>query len=153
MSSNSAWHAISLHPSLNVKEYSLNAQQSTHMTLPGATTPSQSGPGIDSNKAYFASPKAPLLEPPPSYSWVSCLGHSLGEFYSSAEMQSAYYTAPADWTSICLCPIYKWNRSVWKAYVLDWNTRNHRTYITYAMLHCFNGISIFVIYSKPKPSL
>ena len=50
------------------------------------------------NKGRSAFPKAPvLLEASPSDCLVSYPGHSLERFYPSAEMQSVYFTAPADW--------------------------------------------------------
>ena len=70
------------------------------MTLSGATTPGQSGPGSDVNEEVlrvlqsFSIPGASL-----SYCLVSYAGHSLGESYPSAEMQSVYSTAPADWAT------------------------------------------------------
>ena len=38
-----------------------------------------------------------ITEVSPTDCLVSCTGHSLGESYSSAEMQSVYSMAPADW--------------------------------------------------------
>ena len=54
-------------------------------------------------KWYSAFPKAPaLLEPRPSDCLVSYPRHSLvgGGSYPSAEVQSVYFTAPADWASV-----------------------------------------------------
>ena len=59
-------------------------------TLSGATTPGQSGPGSDGNEGVLHIPHSSRLTgAPPS----DCLGHSLGESYSSAEKQSVYFTA------------------------------------------------------------
>ena len=72
--------------------------------LSGATTPGQSGPGSDGNEGILCIPQSS------SITWTSpsdCLAsypvHLLGGgLTSSAEMQSVYSTAPADWTSCIL---------------------------------------------------
>ena len=72
-------------------------------TLSGATTLGQSRPGIDGNKGVFSIPKNFIsTEASPSDCLMSYPGHSFGEgvSYPSAEMQSAYSTALADWTLI-----------------------------------------------------
>ena len=48
-------------------------------------------------KGYTAFPKAP-----PSDCRVSYAGHSLGQSYPCAKMQSVYSTAPADWAKCIL---------------------------------------------------
>ena len=49
-------------------------------------------------KGYSTFPEAPaLLEPHHQIVLVSYPGHSLGGSYPSAEKQSVYSTAPADW--------------------------------------------------------
>ena len=63
-------------------------------TLSGATTLGQSGPGSDGNKGVLHIPQISITEVSPSDYFVSYLGHSLGESYPSAEMQSVYYAAP-----------------------------------------------------------
>ena len=67
------------------------------MTLSGATTLDQSGPGSDDNKRE---PRIPQSSSITGASSPECLvsypGHSLGETYPSAEMQSVYSLAPAD---------------------------------------------------------
>ena len=64
------------------------------MTLSGATTPCQCGPGSDVNERVLRIP------PSSSNTWASPNpGHSLGESYCSAEMQSVYYATPAEWAS------------------------------------------------------
>ena len=64
------------------------------MTLSGATTLGQIGPRIDSNERVLCiSQSSSTTEASTSYS-----AHSLGEFYSCAEMQSVYSAAPVDWT-------------------------------------------------------
>ena len=65
-----------------------------------------------------------------------------GGAYLSAEMQSVYSTAPADWATVAykiytqwnketiqnwICLVYKSNRSVCKLLVLERNTWNHLT--------------------------
>ena len=56
--------------------------------------------GVIAMKEYYALPKAPDC-------LVSYPGHFLRESYPSAEMQSVYSTAPADWATI-----FK-NKAVW----------------------------------------
>ena len=67
------------------------------MTLSGATTPSQCGPGSDGNKGVLCIPQSSVItETSPSDCLVLYPKNSLGESYSSAKMQSVYSTAPAD---------------------------------------------------------
>ena len=67
-------------------------------TLSGATTPGQSGPGSDSNEGVLCIPESSSIT---GTSLSDCLvlysGHSLGESYSSVEMQSLGSIAPANW--------------------------------------------------------
>ena len=64
--------------------------------LSGATTPGQ----VDLWAMVLRIPQSSsITEASPSDSTVSYIGHSLGESYPSAEMQSVYSTAPADWAS------------------------------------------------------
>ena len=66
--------------------------------LLGAATPDQSGPGSDSNKRVLSIPQSSsITEALPSDCLVSYPGHSLRKFYPSAEVQSVYSAAPADW--------------------------------------------------------
>ena len=71
-----------------------------NITLSGATTPGQSGPGSDGNKGVLRIPQSYTIT---GALWsdflVSYLGHSLGESYFSAETQSVYSTAPNDWAT------------------------------------------------------
>ena len=72
------------------------------LVLSGTTTPGQSGPGSDGNEEIIRIPhKSSITGTSPLDCLVSYPGHSLGESYSSAEMQSVYSTAPADWV-ICI---------------------------------------------------
>ena len=48
----------------------------------------------------------------PSDGLVSYPGHTLGESYPSAETQSAYFTATADWVRIVICGYINENK-VW----------------------------------------
>ena len=67
-------------------------------TLLDATAPSQSGPESDGNERVPHIPQSPSITgASPSYFLVSYPGHLLGECYPSAEMQSVYSAAPADW--------------------------------------------------------
>ena len=79
-------------------------------TLSGATTPGQSGTPHSSKLQHFWSLTVRLL------SVIS--GHSLGDSYSSAKMQSVYSTAPADWA------ISKWSRNIEKTVYLIRNCIN-----------------------------
>ena len=63
-------------------------------TLSGATTLGQSGPGSDGNEGVLHIPQSSnITGASPSDFLVSYRGHSSGEFYPSAEKQSA---PPAD---------------------------------------------------------
>ena len=72
------------------------------MALSGATTPDQSGPGSDGNEGVLRIP--PKLQ----HCWnltirlFSVISRTLvgGMSYPSAEKQSVYSTAPADWASV-----------------------------------------------------
>ena len=66
--------------------------------MSGATTPGQSGPGSNGNKGVLRIPQSSSITgTSPSDCLVSYPGHSLGGgSYPSAEIQSAYSTAPAD---------------------------------------------------------
>ena len=68
--------------------------------IPGATTSGQSGPGSNDNKgAHRVAQRSNITEASPS----DCLGsypeHSLGECYSTVEMQLVHSTASADWAT------------------------------------------------------
>ena len=65
-----------------------------------ATTPGQSGPGSNDNEeALRISQSSSIAGTSPSHCLVSrTLGVCVGGSYLSAEMQSVYSTAPADWT-------------------------------------------------------
>ena len=63
-------------------------------TLSGATTPNQSGPGSDGNKGALRIPQSSSITETSS---SDCLVSYLGQL--SAEKQSVYSTAPADWVS------------------------------------------------------
>ena len=64
----------------------------------GATTLGQSGPGNNGNEGVLCIPQGPSITgTSPSDCLVSYAGHSLGGSYPSAEVQSVYSTAPADW--------------------------------------------------------
>ena len=73
-------------------------------TLSGATTPGQSGLGRDGNEDVLHIPQSSsIIGTSPSGCLVSYPGHSLRGSYSSAEKQSVYSIAPADWESARLC--------------------------------------------------
>ena len=66
--------------------------------LSGVTTPDQSGPESNGNEGALHIPQSS------SNTWTKsdCLflypGHSFGESYPSAEMQTMYSAVPANWT-------------------------------------------------------
>ena len=67
-------------------------------TLSGATTPGQSGSGNNGNEGIFYIPQSSVITgASPSNCLVSYSRLSLKESYFSAEMQSVYSTAPANW--------------------------------------------------------
>ena len=71
------------------------------MALSGATTPGQSGSGSDGNEGVLRIPQSSSTAgTSPSDCLVSYPGHSLRGSYPSAEVQSVYFTAPADWANI-----------------------------------------------------
>ena len=65
-------------------------------TLSGVTTPGQSGPGSDGNEGIHSDGSS-ITGTSPLDCLVSFTGHSWGkELYPFAEVQSVYFTAPAD---------------------------------------------------------
>ena len=68
------------------------------MNLFGVTTPGQKRPGNDGDKVVHRIPQSSSIT---GISWSDCLvsypGHSLGESYRYALMQSVYSGAVADW--------------------------------------------------------
>ena len=69
-----------------------------YRTLSGATTADQRRPGSDGNEGVLHIPQSSNISgASPSDCLLSYSGHSLEESYPSAEMQSVYSTAPADW--------------------------------------------------------
>ena len=69
-------------------------------TLSGATTTSQSGPESDGNEEILRIPQSSSITGiSPSDYLVSYPGHSLGESYPPAEMQSVYSTTPINWAN------------------------------------------------------
>ena len=71
-------------------------------TLSGATTPGQSGAGSIGNEGVLCIPQnSSITGASPLDCLMSYPGHSLEEkSYPSAEKQSVYSTAPADWASV-----------------------------------------------------
>ena len=67
--------------------------------------PGQSGPGSDGNEGVLRIPQSSSTAgTSPSDCLVSYPGHFLVGSYPSAEVQSVYSTAPADWASANLKP-------------------------------------------------
>ena len=72
-----------------------------YTTLSGATTPGQSGLGIDVNEGIYRIPQSSgITEASPSDCFVSYPRHSLEEPYPSADMQSVYSAVPEFWILI-----------------------------------------------------
>ena len=68
------------------------------MTLSGATTPGQIGSGSDAIEGALCIPQSSsIIGTTTSDYLVSYAGHSLGESYLSAEMQSLDSSTPADY--------------------------------------------------------
>ena len=91
--SNNVWFNVS---HLFANSLSCSSIWPIDKTLTGATTPSQSGTGSNSNKGELHIPQSSKTGTSPSYSFMSYSGHSLVESYHNAEMQSMYSTVPAD---------------------------------------------------------
>ena len=63
--------------------------------------PSMSGPGSNGNEGVLRIPQGPSITGNSPWDYlVLYSGHSLGGSYPSAEVQSVYSTAPADWAII-----------------------------------------------------
>ena len=70
--------------------------------LVNSTTPARVNLGDMVIKGYFASPKTPASLMVTSDCLVSYLGHSFGVSYPSAEIQSVFSAAPANWAIMIL---------------------------------------------------
>ena len=80
--------------SLNVKKFYITYDRTQSV----ATTPGQSGPGSNGNEGVLRIPQSLSITGTLSTdSLVFYPGHSLVVSYPSADMQSVYSTAPADW--------------------------------------------------------
>ena len=79
-------------------------------TLSGSTTRGQREPRNNGNEGVLHVPQSSKTGALPD-GLMSYLGHSLGEAYSSAHMQSVYSTAPADWAEIRTRPFVSFNES------------------------------------------
>ena len=70
------------------------------MTLSVATTSGKNRPGSDGNKEVLHIPQSSsITRASPSDCFVSFRGHWLWEYYPSAEVQSVYSAALADWVT------------------------------------------------------
>ena len=70
------------------------------MALSGATTPGQSGSGSNGNEEMLCILKrSSITGTSPSDRLVSYPGHTLEGSYPSEEVQSVYFTPPADWAT------------------------------------------------------
>ena len=77
-------------------------------TLSGATTSDQNGPQSTGNEGVLRiSQSSRITEASPSDCSMSYSGYLLGESYSSAEMQSVYSAAQADWVTVRLSSLSK----------------------------------------------
>ena len=66
--------------------------------LSGDSTTDHCGPGSDGNEGVLRIPQSSSTAgTSPSDCFVSLSGYSSGDSYPSAEKQSVYSTAPADW--------------------------------------------------------
>ena len=97
-------------------------------TLSGATNPGQSGHGSNGNEEVLHIPQSSSITGvSPSDCFVSYLGHSLGVSYLSAEMQSVYSIAPADWAveihtvSISKVTVIHPTKLSWNGITLHWD--------------------------------
>ena len=69
-------------------------------TLSSVTTQGQSRPGSnDNDRVVYIPQSSSITGASPSDCLVSYPGHSFGESYPSAGMQSVYSVAPTDWAS------------------------------------------------------
>ena len=102
-------------------------------TLSVATTPDESATGGDDNEGVFPIPKSSrITESLPSDCLVSYLGHSLGEFYSPAGMQSVYSAAPADLPT---------NGSIWQGSSIPRSGNNDHERVLHTLHISRNGTS------------
>ena len=97
--------------SLNVK----SSLSPIHRSLSGATNPGQSGHGSDVSEEFCVPKSSIITEASLSYCLVSYPGHLLGKVLHPEEMQSVYFTVPADWT-ISKVPVLvsKWTQAMSK---------------------------------------
>ena len=97
--------------------------------LSGATTLGQSGPGNNGNEGVLHIPQSSSI---PGTSLPDCLvsypGHSLGEFYSYAEMKLVYSTAPPPPQPT------NWAILLWKKKTLCWRWFSKSRIQT--LIHC-----------------
>ena len=84
-------------------KYAVSSISPIDRALSGATTPSQSGPGSDGNEGELRIPQSSsIAEISLSDCLVSYMQDNLWRgSYPSAEKQSVYSTAPADWAILC----------------------------------------------------
>ena len=101
--------------------------------LSGASTPDQSGPGSDGNKAPQSSS---ITEASPS---VSYQAHT----YSSAEMQSVFSATQADWATCCRESYSNIEmQSVFSATQADWATCCRESYSNVEMQSVFSATQV-----------
>ena len=68
--------------------------------LSGATSPGQSRPGSNGNEGILHIPQSFIIGAVPSDALISYPGHPFGVgSFPSAEIQSVYSTAPAEWAN------------------------------------------------------
>ena len=93
-------------------------------TLSGVTTLGQSEPGSDGNEGMLHIPQnSSITETSPWDCLASYPGHSLEGSYPSAEVQSVYSTAPANWAKSQLEWLYLLRfhlRAKWNYLILDY---------------------------------
>ena len=88
---------------VHIYDFTLILFISIDRTLLGAAIPDQSGPWSDGIKGIFRiSQRSSITAASPSDCLELNTGHSLGESYLSADMQSGYSAAPDNWTKVFL---------------------------------------------------
>ena len=135
-------------------------------TLSGATTLGHSGSGSNGNEGVLHIPQS-ITKAASSDSLVSYPGHSLGESYPSAEMQSVYFTAPINWAKNIWVTVISWDVVVVKDLILTgmtWrfsvvehmilgeHSNHNRISFRFDLVSLLNGISTFMGYLMPKPT-
>ena len=98
--------SLSIVPCLHTVKCKNSSISAIDKILSGATTPGQSGPVNKGNKGVICIPQSSsITETSPSECLVSYSRFSLREYYPSAEMESEYSEALADWATSSLSKV------------------------------------------------